>query len=125
MNGRAPITVSVREVAKRHANEPFVLLGVATASPSAGTASPNPDREAFKEVLKASGLPARFWVDPDQNGKPRPIQTAWNAHIDLYVLDHRGMIRYKDLVRQELLENAVTTLLKELKDELGRSKKND
>jgi RNA polymerase sigma factor (sigma-70 family) len=122
----SPGSVSVPEVAKRHANEPFVLLGVATVNPLLGAAIPNPDRDELKKALAASGLPARFWFDPpDQNGKPGPIQTAWNANWDMYVLDHRGVIRYKDVLRQEFFENAVATLLKELADEKARSKKNN
>jgi len=119
-NQPAIVTKGVRGVAHRHANEPFALLGVATVDLGRST-----NREAFKSLLNASGLPARFWWDPDQNGKPGPIQTAWNARVDLYVLDRRGVIRYKHLLNPELFEKAVTTLLKEQKDELGRSKKND
>ena len=65
------------------------------------------DREVCQSSLKASGLPARFWWDIGQDGKPGPIQTAWNARIDLYVLDHRGVIRYKHVFQPELFEKAV------------------
>ena len=119
-NQPAMVTDSVRRVAQRHANEPFTLLGVATVSFGRGA-----DRESFKSSLKASGLPARFWWDLDQNGKPGPIQTAWNAGMDLYVLDGRGVIRYKHVLRQELFERAVTALLKELADEKARLKKSN
>ncbi len=125
MNGRAPITVSVREVSKRHATEPFVLLGVATAGPIARAGIPNPGRDEFKKALAAAGLPARFWSDPDQHGKPGLIQSAWNTRMGLYVLDHHGVIRHKHVVRPELLENAVTRVLKELADEKNRSKKDE
>ncbi|MFI5456593.1 MAG: sigma-70 family RNA polymerase sigma factor [Isosphaerales bacterium] len=119
-NQPAGVTESVRGVARRHANEPFALLGVATVNPGRSA-----DREAFKSLLNASGLPARFWWDLDQNGNPGPIQTELNARVDLYVLDRRGVIRYKHVFMPELFEKAVATLVKELKDELGRSKKND
>ena len=66
------------------------------------------DRATFKTSLKASGLPARFWWDIGQDGKPGPIQTAWNARIELYLLDHRGVIRYKTVLGPELLEKTVT-----------------
>ena len=125
MNGRAPITVSVRDVAKHHSKQPFALLGVATAGPLAQDGSPSVDREAFKKALVDSGLPARFWSDPGQNGKPGPIQTAWNTRMALYVLDQHGVIRYKHVVRHELLENAVTKLLRELAGEGDRARKTE
>ena len=118
-----PVGESVREVAKRHANEPFVMLEVATVNPLQGA---YPPRAALKNALAASGLPARFWFDsPDQNGKPGPIQTAWNANWDMYVIDQHGVIRYKDVVRPELFENAVTAVLKDLADEKARSRKDN
>jgi hypothetical protein len=116
----ATITESVRGVAETHAKDSFALLGITTVGPGR-----NWDREAFKTSLKASGLPARFWWDIGQDGKPGPIQTAWNAGLDFYVLDHHGVIRYKHVFRPELFEKAVATLLKEQKDDLGRSKKKD
>jgi hypothetical protein len=110
----------VRGVAERHANDGFALLGVTTVGPAR-----NGDRDSFKSSLKASGLPARFWWAIGQDGKPGPIQTAWNARLDLYVLDHRGVIRYKHVFLPELFEKAVDTLLKEQKDELVKAKKNE
>jgi hypothetical protein len=44
--------------------------------------------------------------------------------MDVYVLDRHGVIRYKHVLRPELFEKAVATLLKEQKDELGKAKKN-
>jgi hypothetical protein len=108
----------VRAVAESHASDSFALLGVTTVAPGRKF-----DRTAFQTSLKASGLPARFWWDIGQDGKPGPIQSAWNARTDLYVLDRRGVIRYKHVFRPRLFEKAVATLLKEQKDELGRSKK--
>jgi hypothetical protein len=55
MKLRAAITVSVREVSRRHASEPSVFLGVATSSPAAGAGLANPDREAFKNAVAAAG----------------------------------------------------------------------
>ena len=96
LNPGVPVTKSVVEVATRHAGESFAMLGVATDGS---------DRDAATKALTASGLPARFWFDPDRDGKPGPIQTAWNARIDLYVLDHRGVIRYKHVLRCRLIRN--------------------
>jgi RNA polymerase sigma factor (sigma-70 family) len=113
----AVITERVRSLAMRHASDSFALLGVSTLNPGRVT-----ERESFKKSLKDSRLPARFWWDITSDGKPGPIQTGWHGRIDLYVLDHRGMIRFKHGFQPEILEKAITTLLKEKKDELGRPK---
>ena len=47
-NKPAMVTEGVRKVAERHANDPFVLLGVTTVIPSR-----HPDREAFRSLLNA------------------------------------------------------------------------
>jgi hypothetical protein len=115
-NGKpAPVTQSVRGVALRHAKEPFALLGVATPSPGRAL-----EREAFAKALQASGLPARFWWDQGPDGKPGPIQTAWNGRIDLYVIDSHGTICYRHILVPELLERVVTELLKERGGQEGR-----
>jgi hypothetical protein len=121
-NRPARVTESVQALAQRRANDRFALLGVSTVSPGR-----NAGREAYQSSLKARGMPARFWWDLDQFNQPGPIQTAWNARdkIAVFVLDHRGVIRYKQVYRPELLEKAVATLLKEQKDEMGQTKKSD
>jgi RNA polymerase sigma factor (sigma-70 family) len=111
----APVTETVRGVALRHANEPFALLGIATSSPGREL-----ERESFKRSLQASGLPARFWWDQGPDGKPGPIQTAWNGRIDLYLIDAQGVIRYKHILVPELLEKAVAGLLQERRDGKAR-----
>jgi RNA polymerase sigma-70 factor (ECF subfamily) len=116
----APVTETVRGVSLRHAGEPFAVLGVATPSPGRGL-----QREAFRRSLRASGLPARFWWDLGPDGKPGPIQTAWNGRVDLYLIDARGMIRYKHILVPELLEKAVTALLEERGGEKGRPREKD
>ncbi len=123
-NRAAAVTNAVQKVAERHANEPFALLGVATISPG-----PSAGREAYKVGLKARGLPARFWWDLEQFGTPGPIQTAWNVRdqIDLFILDHNGVIRYKHVLPlpPNFLEKAVTALLREAADDKARPKKSD
>ena len=113
----AVITERLRSLAMNHASDSFALLGVSTLNPGRMI-----ERESFRTSLEASGLPARFWWDIAPDGKPGPIQTGWNARIDFYLLDHRGVIRFKHGYRPEILEKAITTLLKEQKDELGRPK---
>jgi hypothetical protein len=86
----ATITEGVRSVALNHANDAFAVLGVTTVGPGG-----NFDREAFKTALHASGLPARFWWDIGPDGKPGPIQIAWNARVGLYVLEQENSHRVK------------------------------
>ena len=113
----AAITEGVRAVAERHVNDAFALVGVSTIGPGRSA-----DRQTFKTLLQSSGLPARFWWDIEQEGKPGPIQTAWNARMGTYVVDHRGVIRYKTVLGPGLLEKTVTTLLDEKKAEPPRPK---
>ncbi len=110
----APVTEGIRRVADQHAKDAFALLGVSTASVNAPV-----DRETFKEYVKSSGLPARFWWDLGPDDAPGPIQKAWNARMGLYVLDHRGVIRLKENP-PGLVEYVVATLLKEKEAEDAR-----
>jgi hypothetical protein len=120
-NRAATTTQELQEVGQRHAQDPFALLGVSTFNPGH-----NAGREAYQASLKARAMPARFWWDLDQFNRPGRIQTAWNARgqIDVYVIDHRGLIRDKHHYGQESLEKTVTMLLNERKDELKRSQAN-
>ncbi len=112
----------MRDVAKRLTNESFVLLGV-TTNPFPVVTAPSASREALKKAVDAGDLPIRFWYDLAPNGKPGPIQTAWNARLVTYLIDHRGVIRYKYVTRPEFFENGAAILLRELADENARSKK--
>ena len=114
----------MRAVAKRLAGESFVLLGV-TASPFPGTPAPSASREALKKAMDSSDLPIRFWYDLDREGKPGPIQTAWNARFVTNLIDHRGVIRYKHLTRPEFFENGAAILMRELAEEKARSTKRE
>jgi RNA polymerase sigma factor (sigma-70 family) len=102
-----------RGLARTFAGKPVAFLG-AIAS----------DREEFKKGSEASGLPIRFWWDPDEEGKPDPvmvwgprpgpIRTAWGTESPgWYVIDSQGIIRYSRVPGPEMLEKAVATLLKE------------
>lgn len=107
---RVTTTVSVREVAWKFAGPSFILPGVATD---------NVHRTDSVAALKASGLPARFWWDLGRDGKPEPIQAAWNARIELSVLDQAGVCATNPspVARRELFEEAVTRLPREAKPE--------
>ncbi len=95
-----------RSLVKRLADEPFALIGV----------NSDRDLEALKKVIKKENITWRSF----RNGgsKTGPISSAWNVRgwPTIYVLDHKGVIRYKN-VRDEQLDKAVDTLLRKLKKE--------
>ena len=96
-----------RSLVKRLADQPFALLGV----------NSDRDLEKLQGVLKEENITWRsFWNG--EKGTSGPISTAWNVRAwpTIYVLDHNGVIRYKN-VRGEKMDAAVDTLLKELKAE--------
>jgi WD40 repeat protein/thiol-disulfide isomerase/thioredoxin len=88
---------------KRYAGKPFALLEV----------NSDTDPAEWKRVMKKEGYTWRCWADGGQEG---PNGRRWNVTHwpTVYVLDARGVIRYKEL-RDEPLEKAVATLLVELK----------
>ena len=93
-----------RSLVKRLEGQPFVLLGV----------NSDRDREALKKVMKKQGITWRsFWNGGSTQGS---ISSAWNVRgwPTIYVLDHKGVIRYKN-VRGERMDEAVDKLLAEMK----------
>ena len=114
---RAQIVDVFRQLAKSVDEKSVGFLGVIETDP-----------EGFKNEAKANGVPIRFWCDPDQDVRPEvgivwlpvskrpgPILAAWDAETpNWYVIDKRGFIRYTHVFGPDVLEKAVTTLLKEL-----------
>jgi hypothetical protein len=92
-----------RSLVKRLENKPFALLGV----------NSDRDREALKPVLQRENITWRSWWDGGGTGGP--IATQWDIEYwpSIFVIDHKGFIRYRD-VRGKELDNAVDTLLQEL-----------
>ena len=94
-----------RSLVKRLEGKPFALLGI------------NSDpRERVREVVKKENITWRSWWDGgNTNG---PIARAWNVSgwPTIYVLDHKGVIRFKN-VRGEQMDKAVDQLLAELEKE--------
>ncbi len=89
-----------RSLVKRLESKPFALVGV------------NSDpKDRLKRVLKKTW---RSWWDGGEPGGP--IATKWNISgwPTIYVLDHKGVIRFKG-PREEALDKAVDGLLKEIK----------
>ncbi len=90
-----------RSLVKRLANEPFALIGV------------NSDpKERVLAAMKRDNITWRsFWDGGTTSG---PIASRWNVRgwPTIYVLDQKGVIRYKN-VRGDAMDQAVDTLLKE------------
>lgn len=88
---------------KRLKQRPFALLGI----------NSDGDREKLKGTLKKHNINWRSWWD--QGSVNGPIQTLWQIkqRPAIYVLDHKGIIRYKDVMREDL-DRAVEMLLKEV-----------
>ena len=91
-----------RSLVKRLENKPFALLGI------------NSDpKERLKKVIETEKITwPSFWDGGDTSG---PIASKWNVHSwpTTYVLDAKGVIRFKD-VREEEMDKAVDSLLAEL-----------
>jgi hypothetical protein len=99
-----------RSLVKRLADKPFALLGV----------NSDINKEELKKAMEKEEITWRsFWNGPE--GTNGPISKKWNVHgwPTIYVLDQKGVIRYKN-VRGEKMDEAVDKLLKEQE---GDSKK--
>jgi hypothetical protein len=92
-----------RSLVKRLADKPFALLGI----------NSDQNRAALKEVLKKEQITWRSWFDG--GGTSGPIATHWNVSgwPTIYVLDHKGVIRAKN-VREHAMDIVVDKLLKEM-----------
>ncbi len=90
-----------RSLVKRLEDKPFALLGI------------NSDRnkDELKKVMEKEHIIWRSWWDGGRTGGP--IASTWNVHgwPTVYVLDQKGVIRYKN-VRGPAMDKAVDALLK-------------
>jgi peroxiredoxin len=93
-----------RSLVKRMESKPFALLGV----------NSDADKDALKKLVEKIEINWRsWWNGPD--GFEGPLSKKWNIHTwpTTYVLDAKGVIRYKN-VRGDKLDEAVDALVKEL-----------
>jgi hypothetical protein len=91
-----------RSLVKRLEGKPFALIGV----------NSDTNKSALKQVLAREQITWRsFW----NGGTGGPISRAWavTAWPTIYVIDPKGVIRYKN-VRGEKMDQAVDTLLREM-----------
>ena len=95
-----------REMVERFKDKPFVLIGV----------NGDDTREKAKEVMAKEKMTwPSFWNGPKDDDKA--ISRAWNVRgwPTIYVLDPKGVIRFKNVVAKEL-DKAVEELLKEMEE---------
>jgi len=89
-----------RSLVKDYAGRPFALVGV----------NSDRDRDDIIRIKEEKDLTWRsFWNGGSTRG---PISTAWNVRgwPTIYVLDHEGVIRYKN-VRGDSLDAAIEELV--------------
>ena len=93
-----------RSLVKRLQGKPFALIGINSD-----------DKNHLRDVIKKENMTWRSWLDGgDTSG---PIATQWNVRgwPTIYVLDHKGVIRFKG-PREHDLDKAVDQLLAELQN---------
>jgi hypothetical protein len=81
------------------------------------------DKDALKKAMEKEEITwPSWWNGPKGTGGP--LSEAWNVHSwpTIYVLDAKGVIRYKN-VRGEAMDKAVDALLKEMEEAKDPSKK--
>lgn len=91
-----------RSLVKRLQGKPFAIIGV------------NSDpKDHVKKAIKEKNLTWRSFWDGGRTGGP--IATKWNvtAWPTIYVLDAKGVIRYRN-VRGASMDKAINTLLAEM-----------
>ena len=92
-----------KTLVKRLEKEAFALVGIN----SDGTA------DVLRKILKEREINWRQAVDESTEG---PLASRWNVSgwPTIYVLDAKGVIRYRD-VREKDMDDAVDALLAEMK----------
>jgi hypothetical protein len=89
---------------KRLSDKPFVLLGI----------NSDKDRNTLKQTLVKEKITWRSWWDA--GGITGPIQSQWQVaqRPVIYILDQKGIIRYKQPDADDL-DAAIDALLAEAK----------
>jgi thiol-disulfide isomerase/thioredoxin len=92
-----------RELVKRMKDKPFVLVSI----------SADASKETVKRFHEKTPMPWTHWYI----GATSEVIDTWNIEgfPTILVLDHKGIIRYKD-VRDKRMDDAVETLLKEMEE---------
>ena len=93
-----------RSLVKRLADEPFALIGV----------NSDADKTKLRPRMIEENITWRsFWNGP--KGTSGPISAKWGVYAwpTIYILDHKGVIRFKG-PRGEAMDKAVDQLLAEM-----------
>ncbi len=103
-----------RSLVAKYKDEPFAIIGI----------NSDKDLVALKDVRAKENITWRsFWNGPE--GTSGPISAAWNVHgwPTLYILDAKGVIRYKAVGgNEEAIDAALEKLLTEMKAAPGGAK---
>ena len=94
---------------KNYADRPFALIGV----------NSDANRDQIKKIIKEKELTWRsFWNGGSTDG---PISNAWNVTgwPTIYLIDHEGVIREKNL-RGTSLDKAIEELVQKAEAARGR-----
>ncbi len=96
-----------RSLVLKYQGQPFAILGV----------NSDPDRDRIGEIVREKNLTWRNWWDQSTSG---PIATRWNVRgwPTVYIIDHKGVIRYRDPYGDEI-DRALETLVAEAKESPG------
>ncbi len=103
-----------RSLVAKYKDEPFAIIGI----------NSDKDLVALKDVRAKENITWRsFWNGPEGTGGP--ISAAWNVHgwPTLYILDAKGVIRYKAVGGDEAaIDAALEKLLTEMQAEPSSAK---
>ena len=90
-----------RSLVKRLANKPFALIGI----------NSDKDLAKLRPRLKEENISWRsFWNGPKGTGGPISAKWGVRGWPTIYILDHKGVIRFKG-PRGEKMDKAVDQLL--------------
>jgi hypothetical protein len=96
-----------RSLVEKYKDQPFAIVGI----------NSDPDREALKPVLEKEKITWRsFWNG--EKGTSGPISKAWNVKgwPTLYVIDAKGVIRYKSVgANEDAIDEAIEKALADVK----------
>ena len=97
-----------RSLVEKLADKPFALIGV----------NSDEDRESIRGIVAEKNITWRsFWNG--EEGTRGPISSQWNIRSwpTIYIIDDKGVIRFKN-VRGAKLDDAIVSLLTEMGEEV-------
>jgi len=94
-----------RSLVARMKDKPFTILGI-NSDPA----------ERYKKAIKENNITWPSFWDGGKTGGPIATEWAVRAWPTIYILDAKGVIRYKN-ARGEAMDVAVDALMKEMEGE--------